>query len=121
MIDYKGEQDYRPDMESVKDSKGYTKGEWRVGKSTDSMGYETPIYADTEEGRDYEIATVHIYNGEQIANAQLIASAPDLYEACLIAINEIERLAMVTGYVGEAHYPRIAQIKQALAKAAKVK
>ena len=41
----------------------------------------------------------------------------DLYEACLIAINEIERLAMVTGYVGEAHYPRIAQIKQALAKA----
>jgi len=59
----------------------YTKGEWKVGKATDVMGYETPIYANTDEGRDYEIATVHIYNGEQIANAQLIASAPDLYEA----------------------------------------
>lgn len=44
-------------------------------------------------------------------------AAPDLYEACHIAINEIERLAMVTGYEGEAHYPRIAQIKQAQAKA----
>ena len=58
----------------------YTKGKWKVGKATDAMGYETPIYANTDEGRDYEIATVHIYNGEQIANAQLIASAPLGYE-----------------------------------------
>jgi hypothetical protein len=58
----------------------YTKGEWKVGKATDPLGYETPIYADTDEGRPYEIVTVHttvhIYNGEQIANARLIAAAP---------------------------------------------
>ena len=59
----------------------YTKGPWKVGKPTDALGYETPIYADTDEGRKYEIATVHIYNGEQKANAQLISSVPSLYEA----------------------------------------
>jgi len=73
----------------------YTKGEWKVGKATDAMGYETPIYANTDEGRDYEIATVHIYNGEQIANAQLIASVPDLYEALKYIIRELDKADII--------------------------
>jgi len=57
-----------------------------------------------------------VIGNDSIDYCPLHKSAPDLYEACHIAINEIERLAMVTGYEGEAHYPRIAQIKQALSK-----
>ena len=44
-------------------------------------------------------------------------TAEEMYEALRIARNEIERLAMVTGYAGEAHFPRLAQIDQALLKA----
>jgi len=52
----------------------YTKGELRVGEP---FGQEYPIYA--EDG--YEIARVFIHNGEQEANAYLLAQAPKLYEA----------------------------------------
>jgi len=54
----------------------YTKGEWRVGEPF-VKGQDYPIYS--EDG--YELARAFIYNGEQKANAHLIAAAPDMYEA----------------------------------------
>jgi len=53
----------------------YTKGEWKVTQ----IGLDTLIQSFDKAGKllSFKVASV---NGE--ANAQLIASAPDLYEAC---------------------------------------
>ena len=80
----------------------FTKGEWKVGKSYDS-GMAIPIYTDTDEVRDYEMATVHIYNGEQIANVHLIASAPDMYEALKEAEKTLRRNGIVPVLVALPH------------------
>jgi len=52
---------------------------------------------------------------------RLFSAAIEMSEALKIAKNEIERLAMVTGYEGEAHFPKLAQIETVLAKAEKNK
>ncbi len=53
----------------------YTKGKWEVGESFDG-GQEYPIYS--EDG--YELIRVFIHNGEQKANAHLIANSPRMIE-----------------------------------------
>ena len=94
----------------------YTKGEWKVLHLADEIliadehnNIIAPIYTlgSGDERFDQE-------NAE--ANAQLIASAPDLYEACKNLVYQIERLAMVTGYEGEAHFPHLLKAKETLAK-----
>ena len=86
----KDEQDYRPDRESEKDSKGYTKGEWIWGwedgqprvRSTSLMPV-CVVYPLI--GRDSGSSKID----EAEANAHLIAAAPDMYEA-LKAIAEMK-------------------------------
>ncbi len=111
----------------------YTKGEWKAFKH--GMG---DMVISTN---DKEIAKVLTFNcaldgWESQSNAQLIAAAvnacisvnlnnpqavaesiKEMYEALKTAKYEIERLAMVTGYEGEAHYSKLELIKQALFKA----
>jgi len=55
----------------------YTKGEWKVGEPFDKAGSVIPIYGADRS----EVARVFIHNGEQFANAHLMARAPELYEA----------------------------------------
>ena len=89
----------------------YTKGEWKVKRQRIiSVDNGNEIIATTK-------SPPLMPTGQAEANAHLIAAAPDMYEALKVARNEIERLAMVTGYEGEAHFPKLEQINEALAKA----
>jgi len=65
----------------------YTKGEWRVGEPF-GKGEDYPIYADDH----YEIVRVFIHNGEQEANARLIAQAPRLCEALRELLKAMQKL-----------------------------
>jgi hypothetical protein len=67
----------------------YTKGEWRVvadplGKFTDIFGeIGMPITTITHSGMNI---------GQDIANAHLIAAAPDMYEALKMALDALRAL-----------------------------
>ena len=63
----------------------YTKGAWRVGAKYSSTE-EYPILLGEEA---FDLARVYQHNGEQEANAQLIAAAPRMYEL-LSELVEIE-------------------------------
>ena len=53
----------------------YTKGGWIVGEPfSNEQAY--PVYSQN----GYELARVFIHNGEQEANAHLIAKSPRMYE-----------------------------------------
>ena len=54
----------------------YTKGEWRVHPA-----HKTDVYA-LKDGSHFiaECGNARLPNGEDLANAQLIASAPDMYK-----------------------------------------
>lgn len=82
----------------------YTRGEWKVSHPLDNI-----TYLGTQEGT---IAKVQWHAGipipEQKANAQLISAAPDLYEACEMALK----------YFGKKEFPKTHSIlTKALAKA----
>ena len=68
----------------------YTKGEWKVEPII-----KNTIFGIFTEYHHYELARVFIHNGEQEANANLIASAPDLHEALKLAVEYFESLAGV--------------------------
>lgn len=72
----------------------YTKGEWKV----EPIIKNTTFGIFTEYHR-YELARVFIHNGEQEANANLIASAPDLYEACKEALDIFTQYDATKGVV----------------------
>ncbi len=76
----RGQQDYIPDREPEKDSRGYTKGEW---KATDWVMIKGERFYDIET--DEEV----IATGVIEANAHLIAAAPDMYEALKEGIEEL--------------------------------
>ncbi len=76
----------------------FTKGPWRVGMSN---GYPANTVCDSDDG---SICTVygiplHTHTSDvidprwvnEMANAHLIAAAPELYEALLEAIEQLER------------------------------
>ena len=88
------------------------KGEWRVGESF-GKGQDYPIYADD----DYEIARVFIHNGEQTANAHLIASAPTMYEALQVLQHDFITLAQLYGISEEGINTILRKSNNALAKA----
>ena len=80
----------------------YTKGEWKVRQH----GITRQIYVETPtrpKAKEYQIAE-GIYNK---ANAQLIASAPDLYAALKALYNSDPDMSVVL----------VNQVQEALAKA----
>ena len=88
----------------------YTKGEWYLN---DLHGH-FDLRCDCGDGRNIDIA--HIWKGIHthggIANAHLIASAPNLYEACKGALNMLDAIDHI--------YPTPKtqqELKEALAKA----
>ena len=88
----------------------YTKGEWEVEPII--KGKTFGIF--TEYHR-YELARVFIHNGEQEANAYLIASAPDMYEALRVAQIYIAREEIRKGTLGRTRLEE--DIIKVLAKA----
>ena len=60
----------------------YTKGDWKAG-NTDVTANSKHIANCYYESLNFKRPTL----GEALANANLIASAPDLYEACKLALD----------------------------------
>ena len=62
----------------------YTKGEWNVQLAQPYDEHKFEVSYDTPEGLTYPIADIlgKLEYGDAEANANLIASAPELYEAC---------------------------------------
>lgn len=76
-----------PEPKPQKDVKGYTKGEWRIEEIPDN---KLCVYSKLPNGFHYGICNV--LNGvDKQANANLIAAAPDNYEANLNYDNAIGR------------------------------
>jgi len=67
----------------------HTPGPWQANKW--APGFEV-----CAPGSHYTICSLAGYNNEE-ANAQLIAAAPDLLEACKMALATIERLTVRHG------------------------
>ena len=91
----------------------HTKGDWRVGDPFHGCGDEIPIYGEDH----HELARVFIHNGEQFANARLIASAPRMAEALKDAQFWF---AQVKAYISN-HGATLGAINEALAKAEGIK
>ena len=85
----------------------YTKGEWRIHPT-----HKTDVYA-LRDGSHFiaECGNPHLPNGEDLANAQLIASAPDMYEALkeIVSWKDATNVKFPTYAMGQA--------EKALAKA----
>lgn len=71
----------------------YKKGKWRIEILDKELVKEHPLYVVAEEatGGIEGIALIinHPYKPRVVANAQLIAAAPDLYEACKVGATRI--------------------------------
>ena len=94
----------------------YTKGEWYLEQ-------ETGLILSVPEGEDVPVVIVNVGKSggvtpktlsELEANANLIASAPDLYEACKLTDNTVI-IKTEEGYLITSDALR--KIKKALAKA----
>ena len=57
---------------------GFTKGPWKADGAIVTIGDEWKIYQRTAK----EYAPICQICDESLANAQLMAAAPDMYEAC---------------------------------------
>ena len=91
----------------------YTPGPWR----TSHHGYPTlyQVHAFIEPG----IAGLWSPdgNGEQQANARLIAAAPDLLAACKVALEVIAGLEGQQAMADDSHRPRVEAILAAISQA----
>jgi hypothetical protein len=90
----------------------HTPGKWEID------GYETTAVIALKGGKWRCVAKCGLHNGmtpldlnEQKANARLIASAPELLEACKLALGEFKEM----GY--EPPRYKIELLEQAIAKA----
>ena len=88
----------------------HTPGEWRVIAHSIIIADESGICKLFGEGMNF---------GEQIANARLIAAAPDLLAACKSARFEMAGLVnqFGLGFTKPEEHPVIARLDAAIAKA----
>ena len=94
----------------------YTKGKWKVRKVDTNNAW---IYFDDPEP---SIEIYSPYDNEALANANLIASAPELYEACK------ETLAFFNSELADAYltqgimlkFPSLSKVALAIAKAEEI-
>jgi hypothetical protein len=98
----------------------YTKGNWRNG-----LEKRRAVVCDRADGRIVTICSTdvsnHIEQDEAVANAKLIASAPELLAACQWAVEQFKRLAdegrypefMLSQNGGEGVMPLVKAIKRA--------
>lgn len=85
----------------------HTQGGWHIGKA----GYDKAIYDD----KGGHIATIPdmLPDDEQLANARLIAAAPDMLEACKAAAEFIEGIEF-NDTLTEAEEELLSQLKAAI-------
>jgi len=75
----------------------YTKGEWQFTLNTDKKHSEIDIFSQEGKGVKYigTINAIWLSNEEKLANAHLIAAAPDMYEALEDIIKQAEKSHMM--------------------------
>jgi len=94
----------------------YTKGKWHLGEKD----YWHLIYdGDGALVADMDIVIRDVRTN--LANAQLIASAPDLYEALKLTRNNLQTLSGAAIHYKKAFSANLEIINQALAKAEGIK
>ncbi len=83
----------------------FTKGGWEAEESRLRLSADWKIRDDN----GLTLAKIYMHNGEQEANAHLIAASPDMYEA----------LKEAADYMGENAYPEttLEKARRALSKA----
>ena len=101
----------------------HTSGPWRYGTASNYCGFYVapencmPTLAAVERpagsGRS-TIVTVHNFPGETEANARLIAASPELFEACVEAL---ERFNVDGCPLNEANAKAIEMLRDAILKA----
>ena len=90
----------------------YTKGEWEASKTLNFTGtLVSYITCGNKTIAQTRLSDNEDTKEENQANAQLIASAPDMYEALLVAKGNMEALHV------DPQDPMYLEIKKALAKA----
>ena len=95
----------------------HTKGPWSIQASgLYDISYKVTYY-DTKEGFTCPIANIHIlredlYYKKALANARLIAAAPDLLEAAKALTS-----GMYAGHVPERKYKQVVALRKAISKA----
>ena len=76
----------------------YTKGEWRIIKDVDNRTHIMGFESDFERN----VCMLSVRSPEEVeANAHLIASAPDLYEALKAVYKRMEMQDRVSRALGE--------------------
>ena len=116
----------------------YTKGEWKASFNPSVTGPTPPAVTTVCGGRDWPYRTVNVGTetiaicpaqdtnrmhqpniDEAIANARLIASAPDLYEACKETL-EWFNSELADAYITQGimlKFPSLPKVALAIAKA----
>lgn len=90
----------------------YTKGPWKAVKDS-PLTYAIVIYSS-----DYDVvAVLDTDNPNDKANAQLVAAAPDLLEACEKALHVIDDLSQDILTEDNEFLSEIIDIKEAIKKA----
>jgi hypothetical protein len=90
----------------------HTKGPWRAHKPEESNGY---VYVDTD-GKSGDIAVCYGPEGDEYANARLIAAAPDLL-AALVALLQSDWILGKKSPNREAKAKAIKRAEKAILKA----
>lgn len=104
----------------------YTKGPWEFKQSTKTRDQEEDcIITASDKDRavihvaetfQYQHSNYNSANGTSIANAELIAAAPELLEACKTIHNSLISHGLANTENGE-FYKESLELKQAIAKA----
>lgn len=89
----------------------HTPGPWRYGNSSKNLDQFFVGNNDYTKS----IALIDSFHVEHEANAKLIAAAPELLEACKLAIDELKESA--TALDGQSHETMIKILEAAIAKA----
>jgi hypothetical protein len=105
----------------------HTRGPWTISETFDALDGEEDISIEHEGfplctvrgTNDYSCIEPEEFdekdlNGEVIANAKLIAAAPDLLEACMMLLKEYEDVKMDTPI---AYFKVISKAEDAIKKA----
>ncbi len=82
----------------------FTPGPWRAYRANTNSAGDSALH----NGGRFAVSTVHIPNFEQeLANARLIAAAPELYEA-------LDALSLVVGLTAFKHEEQRAPLQEAV-------
>ena len=102
----------------MKNNMEYTKGEWKVN-GFDKRLVQVDLYDGVNRFGIADCSNTGLLPEQEIANAQLISAAPEMYEALKVVYELLKmQYSIVLGhYPNYDKYTEIEQVEKALAKA----